>query len=215
MTWTKVGDELPDECERVDLSDAAFRTHIEGLCWSNRLGLDGRLPAKHVRRFAFSRSASSAIEELVAVGFWARADDGFVIVHHAAEQVEARVTETRRDADANRKRRERLRKAIKSLGAELPETQDVGELKAYLESLPRRHVTDGVTNSVTVRRDPGLVGSGQDGTAATTEGELKDGVDQPISNLLGPQPSRATERTEPAWAEEQQIPGHLRTRAAS
>ena len=41
MTWTKLGDEYGGEC--WELSDAAFRLHIEGLVWSNGKALDGRL----------------------------------------------------------------------------------------------------------------------------------------------------------------------------
>ncbi|MGC7224587.1 hypothetical protein RBA13_22790, partial [Mycobacteroides abscessus subsp. massiliense] len=42
MTWTKLSDDYGDDCWR--LSDAAFRTHTEGLCWSNRKLLDLVIP---------------------------------------------------------------------------------------------------------------------------------------------------------------------------
>jgi hypothetical protein len=76
VTWTKIGDEFPDECERVGLSDSAVRTHVECLCWSICLGIDGRMPARHVRRFAFSPAATAALDELVNVGYSSRAADG-------------------------------------------------------------------------------------------------------------------------------------------
>lgn len=62
--WTKLGDEAPDEY--ADLSDAAFRTHIEALCWSNRRLLDLRIPKRDLRRFAFSEGTEQAAKELVA-----------------------------------------------------------------------------------------------------------------------------------------------------
>jgi len=34
MTWTKLSDDFPEDCARVGLSDAAVRTHLEGLVWA-------------------------------------------------------------------------------------------------------------------------------------------------------------------------------------
>ena len=34
MTWTKLSDDFGDDC--WELSDAAYRLHVEGLLWSNR-----------------------------------------------------------------------------------------------------------------------------------------------------------------------------------
>ena len=31
MTWQKLGTEFPDDCAEANLSDAAFRTHVEAI----------------------------------------------------------------------------------------------------------------------------------------------------------------------------------------
>jgi hypothetical protein len=68
MTWTKLGDEHADAA--ADLSDAAWRTHVEAWEWSNRMLLDLAIPKQHLRRFAFSNDAEKAVEELLATGWW-------------------------------------------------------------------------------------------------------------------------------------------------
>lgn len=80
MTWTKTGDEFPDEC--WTLSDAAYRLHHEGLSWSNRKLYDCRIPVDDLRRF----KTPEAIDELLREGYWRREGDVFVIVHHAGYQ---------------------------------------------------------------------------------------------------------------------------------
>ncbi|MQA12958.1 MAG: hypothetical protein GEV09_01985 [Pseudonocardiaceae bacterium] len=86
MTWTKLGDEFPDDCERAELSDAAVRTHVEALCWSNRLLLDGHIPMRHLGRFAFSQDADRAVSELLAAGWWGETEDGYLLMHDITEQ---------------------------------------------------------------------------------------------------------------------------------
>lgn len=68
MTWTKLGDEFGDSA--WELSDAAFRTHVDALLWSNRLLLDLVIPKRQLRRFAFSEQAAEATAELVRTGWW-------------------------------------------------------------------------------------------------------------------------------------------------
>jgi hypothetical protein len=77
MTWTKTGDEFADECWQ--LSDAAYRLHHEGLTWSNRKHLDGRLDKNEMVRWAKNPGAA---EELLDIGFWSDEGDHFQI-HHA------------------------------------------------------------------------------------------------------------------------------------
>ncbi|PWW24921.1 hypothetical protein JD79_04113 [Geodermatophilus normandii] len=81
MTWSKLSDDFPDDCDC--LSDAAFRLHVEGLCWSNRKLLDCRIPRDHLRRFA---THPEALPELVAVGWWTEDGDELAIRHHAGYQ---------------------------------------------------------------------------------------------------------------------------------
>lgn len=44
-------DEYPDNPKIVGLSDAAFRAHVELICWSNRKRQDGKIPAGMARRY--------------------------------------------------------------------------------------------------------------------------------------------------------------------
>jgi hypothetical protein len=44
-------DEYPDHPKIVGLSDAAFRAHVELICWSNRKRQDGKIPSGMVRRY--------------------------------------------------------------------------------------------------------------------------------------------------------------------
>jgi hypothetical protein len=81
MSWTKLGDEFPDEC--WTLSDAAFRLHTEGLCWSNRMGTDGQLARDDMRRWAHDPEAA---EDLVDVGWWKDCGGHYLIVHHLGYQ---------------------------------------------------------------------------------------------------------------------------------
>jgi hypothetical protein len=68
VTWTKLGDEFPAEAR--DLSDAAFRTHVEALVWSNTRLLDLRIPKGDLKRFAESLCVDLAVAELVQSGWW-------------------------------------------------------------------------------------------------------------------------------------------------
>lgn len=112
MAWTKLGDEFPDEAG--DLSDAAVRTHVEGLCWSNRRLLEGRIPKRDLRRFAFCADESAAVAELVHVGWWTDQGDGWQIVHDLGQQLTAEQVMEEREASKvrihkwrNDKRRQR------------------------------------------------------------------------------------------------------------
>ena len=97
VTWSKLSDDFPDDC--WTLSDAAFRLHVEGLCWSNRKLLDCRIPKDDLRRFA---KTPGAVAELLAVGWWSDDGDAYVIRHHAdyqrtREQVVAQQEANRRN----------------------------------------------------------------------------------------------------------------------
>ncbi|HEY1838607.1 MAG TPA: hypothetical protein VGG53_00025 [Mycobacterium sp.] len=81
MTWTKLSDDFSDDCWQ--LSDAAWRLHVEGLLWSNRKLLDLRLSKDEMRLWA---KHPAAAEELVAVGWWRDEGEHYVIVHHALYQ---------------------------------------------------------------------------------------------------------------------------------
>jgi len=106
VTWTKLGDEFPDEC--WELSDAAYRLHTEGLCWSNLKGTDGRLLKSEMRRWAKRPEAAA---ELVNVGWWEDHGEAFQLVHHLAAQRTAASIRNQSNANSrNGKRGGRPRK---------------------------------------------------------------------------------------------------------
>jgi hypothetical protein len=84
MTFGKWSDDFADEC--WTLSDAAFRLHVEGLCWSARKLLDCVIPATDLPRIA---RHPEAVHELLAVGWWEVLDvpaGHYRIIHNAGYQ---------------------------------------------------------------------------------------------------------------------------------
>lgn len=107
MVWTKLSDDFPEQC--ADLTDAAFRTHVEGLIWTMDRESGGQVLAKDVKRLAESEARDAAVTELVAAGFWAKTPGGYRIAHHMEHQPEPEVLVRRREADAARQRRKRFK----------------------------------------------------------------------------------------------------------
>ena len=108
MTWTKLGDSFGDDCAHAKLSDAAFRTHVEGLMWTMRRETDGFLDYRDVRRFAETPDPDAAITELIAAEFWALTDGGYQVIAHMTDQPSAELIHRRREAAAERKERHEL-----------------------------------------------------------------------------------------------------------
>ena len=109
MTWTKLSDDFSDHCS--ELSDAAFRTHVEGLLWTMRRETGGFIASRDVKRFTESPHAEAAIAELVACGWWSIERQGYRINHHMEHQPEPALIAKRRDLTAERVRRHRFKKA--------------------------------------------------------------------------------------------------------
>lgn len=109
MTWTKLSDDFADECH--GLSDAAFRTHVEGLIWAMRRETGGHIEARDVKRFAESPHAEMAIVELVACGWWSVDGQGYRINHQMEHQPEPDLLARRRELTADRVRKHRRKKA--------------------------------------------------------------------------------------------------------
>ena len=75
MTWVKIDDTFPDHPRVVGLTDAAFRTHVAGLCYSARYLTDGSIPTSALRSIGTRRAAT----ELEEAGIWGRSDHGWLI----------------------------------------------------------------------------------------------------------------------------------------
>lgn len=110
MTWLKVSDDFPDQC--ADLSDAAYRTHTEGLCWCMRRETGGYLSRRDVRRMAESEWADEAVQELLDAGFWVAEGEGYRIKHHMEHQPSPETVERQR-------RSQRLRSDVSRSRAEI------------------------------------------------------------------------------------------------
>ena len=111
MTWTKLSDDFSDDCARAGLTDAAFRTHVEGLIWAMRRENAGYLDKIAVQRGIETPNVEAAISELVEAGFWEPTGNGWQIVHHMQHQPEPEVIARRRDQTADRVRRSRRKRA--------------------------------------------------------------------------------------------------------
>lgn len=109
--WARLDDGFPDHPKILGLSDRAFRTHVEGICYAARMLTDGLVPRSAVRKRA-------GAVELVERGVWLAATDGYLIhdfleYQRSREQVmaerqaatERRVTEGRRGGVASGERR--------------------------------------------------------------------------------------------------------------
>lgn len=155
MTWLKLSDDFGDQC--ADLSDTAFRTHVEALLWTMRRETAGVVTTRDVSRFAESADGRDAVTELVARGFWDEYDNGYLIRHHMEHQPEPEVLTARRRNDAERQRRKR-RKAAGLENEQAPSRRDS----------PRDDTRDHP-------RDPGRVGSGTGKPNPSLE-EKREGV---------------------------------------
>lgn len=142
MTWTRLSDDFSDDCWQ--LSDAAFRLHVEALVWSNRKLLDCVLLKDDVRRWA---KRPEAVEELVEAGWWTDNGDSYTIRHHALYQ---------RDREAVLKRQEANRRNGRRGGRPAgPGREDVAALTPDVPPEETQSLSESLTH-----RD----GTGRDGT---------------------------------------------------
>lgn len=109
MTWVKISDDFADQC--ADLSDPAFRTHVEALVWTMRRETGGHISKREAHKLAETEHIEVALHELVATGWWSAVGEDYRINHHMDLQVEPEVIRRRRELDAARQRRARRRKA--------------------------------------------------------------------------------------------------------
>lgn len=113
MTWTKLGAEFPDEAR--NLSNAAYRLHVDALCYSNRLLSDLLISKPEVRRFSWlpgPDATETALKELVAEGWWEdRGSHWYIGARFAGWQRTKEQVEAKRSTDTKAQRRKRLHDA--------------------------------------------------------------------------------------------------------
>lgn len=159
MTWTKLGSEWPDEAR--DLSDAAYRLHVDALCYSNRRGIDLDLPKRDLPRFAEVADAEAAARELVDRGLWEdRRDHWWIGCRFPEWQRTRSQVDGKRKTDAQAQRRKRLHdrgdhteclpsaKCRKSLSAPDSSSDSAGESEATSARFSERNGTASIGATV-------------------------------------------------------------------
>jgi hypothetical protein len=172
VTWTKLGEEWSDAAR--DLSDAAYRTHVDALCWSNRRGLDLVIPKRDLKRFTETDDPDTAVKELAHAGWWE--DQGhawWVGVHFPDWQVESVVVTKRREQSAITTRRSRL--------------HHIGDhsmcLPKNCPALRSSDTSQESSHDVSRERSPGTV---RNGAVRTGEGSFSSRRDQEREGEGGP-----------------------------
>lgn len=102
MTWTKAPDDYPDRL--LELSDAAYRLHHAATVYSNRMGLDGRIPRARIALIPVPPRARrpKVIAELVGAGLWTEHADGVTILDFLEHQPSAEEVSLQRRWDVLR-----------------------------------------------------------------------------------------------------------------
>ncbi len=163
MTWTKLGEEWSDAAR--ELTDAAFRTHVEALCWSNRRGLDLMIPKRDLKRFAETDDPDTAVKNLIAAGWWQDCGDKwFIGVQFADWQLEAAVVNKRREDTAIRVRRHRMHEAGDH---SICLQKNCAYLKALAGSEPRNALPDSLRDAL-----PGTERNGSEQYGAARDEEV-------------------------------------------
>jgi hypothetical protein len=101
VTWVKLDDDFPDRDAVWRLSDHAFRLHVSALAFSNRLLLDGKIPAARLAGIV-PNLEPAAIDELIQAGIWERDGATITIVDSLSDQPTKEKVLIRRKADATR-----------------------------------------------------------------------------------------------------------------
>lgn len=107
MTWVRLEDRFPWHRKVRGLSDAAFRLHVSGICWSAEHLTDGQIPKADLALVSDVKRPGKALDELLARDVWKADGDGYqihdyLVYNQTAEQVRAE-----RTAAAERQRRAR------------------------------------------------------------------------------------------------------------
>jgi hypothetical protein len=105
-----MSDDFHERDEIIDLSDAAFRAHIQAMVWCNRLLTDGCLHRARLRRAVTVADPEAAAAELVGAGTWTETESGWQLDwsdQETAEKVKARRARNAKKQHDYRDRHER------------------------------------------------------------------------------------------------------------
>jgi hypothetical protein len=161
VTFTRLGDEFP--AIAVGLSDAAWRTHVEGLIWSVNRGLDLLIPKRDVIRFAeTSAEIDDVMAELLDKGWWLEMPDAYDI--GVVEQDRTRQWQYTADQRLAKRAKDRERQSAWRARAASETDEITSKVTPVLSALPNptlpktasvtNALTNAVTNAVTEQEDP-------------------------------------------------------------
>ena len=85
MTWIRIDDNFPDHPKIIGLSNHAFRTHIQGLCYCGRFLTDGFIPFAAINSM-ITEPENKPTDELESAGLWIRDNKGFHILNYQEYQ---------------------------------------------------------------------------------------------------------------------------------
>jgi hypothetical protein len=134
MSWAKFDDRFPKHRRIRKLSDAAFRLHVSGICYSSEYLLDGHIAPEDLEDCADIRKPELAAAELVKSGRWHLPghdcdsqwcypiDDGWLIHNYLEFNPSREKVEAERTREAERKRRGRARQSGQSPNGVRPDT---------------------------------------------------------------------------------------------
>lgn len=113
MTWRKTGAEFDAECDAVEMTDAAYRTHVEGIGYIYETSaMTCSFAKRKVSKFANSTDAERGVRELLDLGFWRDLGDRYEVLHHAdviRQSLAAQSKKLLRDKKAQQAHRDRKR----------------------------------------------------------------------------------------------------------
>lgn len=104
MTWAKLDDGFPDHGKVNEISHGAFRLHVSAICHSSRVLSDGFVSAAWAPRL-MPGFKPGFVKELVAVGLWEEAQNGWQIHDYLDYNPSAEEVKADREEAAQRMRR--------------------------------------------------------------------------------------------------------------
>lgn len=111
MPWVRLDDEFPSHRKVERLTDAAFRLHVQGICWCARNLTDGHISRDDLDFVSRIRRPRRHAAQLVVAGLWSETDSGWYIHDYLEYQPSKAQVERRRENDAERKTRWRKKQS--------------------------------------------------------------------------------------------------------
>lgn len=123
MPWARLDDRFPVNAKVRPLTDAAFRLHVSALCWTAENLTDGHIENVRLRYVSDVRQPARSVRELVGAGLWLETAGGWHINDWHEYNPSREEVVTKRKADAEKKRKQRLRNLGLSPGDEPGDSQ--------------------------------------------------------------------------------------------